>query len=156
MQKKLKLMAAAVLCFLLVLSIPGQIVHAKTESKKSVTLTLTEEKAHRTCSFSCKKGAKVKITVKVLSVSGKANDKKVYFAGVRSDEEGFEGPVFPDVKTNQFRKNKTFTSTQFVDYPCRSGIIYFSLPEGMEKMKIKVTFSSVEGKKVVKSLKKVD
>lgn len=98
-----------------------------------------------TCNFSFHTNSKVKITVKILSTSGKAKDEIVSFAGYGSDEEQCSGPVFPEVKTSKLKKNKTFSSTCLSNF--RSGMVYFILPEGMDKVKIKVTFSSVEGKK---------
>lgn len=156
MFKKLKMAVAMALCLTMILLMPVQTVQAKTVSKKSVTITLTKKNPIYTCDFGLKEEAEIKVQIKVLSASGKAKDKKMNFGVYEADGPGGGmGSLFYDLKTSKLKKDKTFTSMELAKYgPVGSGNVFFDLPEGMKKLKIKVTFSSADGKKVIESVKK--
>lgn len=152
MLKKLKLTAALLLCFSLVLSIPAQTVYAKTTSKKSVTFTLTDKRSY-SYELYLKKSAKVKVTVKILGASGKPTEDIVYWWGIYGTGET-DGELFHNVKASKFKKNKTLTSKELSKKSFNAAIFNFDIPEGMKKLKVKLTVSSVDGKKVIEYLGK--
>lgn len=152
MLKKLKSVVVMMLCFTMVFFLPVQTVQAKTVSKKSVTITLTEEKPLCTCSFKLKKAEELNVKLKVLSVSGKAEEQKVIFGEIMAYQ--LKDSLFYNLKTSKLKKNKTLTSNVMAMFPCEYGDIDFRLPTGMKKLKMKVTFYSPDGKAIIKSVKK--
>ncbi len=152
MLRKLKTVVIMMLCVILVLPLSTQTIQAKNVSKKSITVTLNENNPSKKYDFKFKKGAKVAVKVKVLSVSGKAEEKEICFAYIGTNEG--KGSLFYDLKTSKLKKNKSFTSNELVYYPCEWGDVTFELPKGIESMKLKVTFTSTDGKEMIKSVKK--
>lgn len=124
----------------------------KSTNKKSITISLDKNHPSEKYDFTFKKGAKVKVTVKVLDVSGTGNNKPICFAYIGTNEG--KGSLFYDLKTSNLKKNRSFVSKELVDCPCEWGYVEYELPKGLNKLKIKVTFSTVGGGKMIKSLKK--
>lgn len=119
---------------------------------KSITVSLDESNPSEKYELVLKEEAKVKVTVKVLDVSGTGNNKPIRFAYIGTNQG--QGSLFYDLKTSNLKKNKSFVSKELVNYPCEWGNVEFKLPKELESLKIKVTFSIVGGEKMIKSLKK--
>lgn len=120
---------------------------------KSIMVSLDKSNPSEKYEFVLTKEAQVKVTVKVLDVSGTGNDEPIRFASIGTNQG--QGSLFYDLETSDFKKNKSFVSEELVNYPCEWGNVEFKLPKELESLKIKVTFSIVGGEKLIKSMKKL-
>lgn len=130
----------------------SQEVQQKDESRKSITVSLDKSNPSEKYEFVLKKEAKVKVTVKVLDVSGTGDNEPIRFASIGTNQG--QGSLFYDLEMSDLKKNESFVSEELVNYPCEWGNVEFKLPKELKSLKIKVTFSIVGGEKLIKSLKK--
>ncbi len=161
MLKKFKNIAILIVFCLIVTTItPTTRVEAAVSSEKSLTTVLDNDNRYFSCEFKVKKGTRLKVAVKILNVSGKPDEKKFYWGTYSSNIA--KGSLFYDyneVKFLKFKKGKTLVSKEFEEddsfyYSLENGGVTFGLPNGIKRMKIKITISAVDGTKSVKSFKK--
>ncbi len=153
MAKKRKIASVLIALAVLVTMACPTVTQAASASKaKSMTVTLNEGNSYEMLEYVLKKKTKLKVTIKVLQAKGKAKEKKIYWPAYESDTS--KGSLFYDLKTKKLKKGATFTSKELIESPTKSGFIDFYLPEGMKSLKVKITISATNGKKVVKSFKR--
>lgn len=154
MFKKFKIII--LLCMLSFCFLSVNTVHAANTNKKSLTITINKKNPGYICSAYLIQKSNLKCDVKILSMSGKAANKKINW-GIYSTDTG-KGSLFYDMNLRKsLKKNKTLKSMSLSKSNTslfRTAKIMFQLPEGMNSMKIKITISTDDEKKTIKSFKK--
>ncbi len=157
MLKKLKsIIVIVVFCLILTAIAPVAKAQAASKEKSIVAVLDGKEKYY---AFKIKKGTKIRLTVKILNISGEPNGKVPAFGYCAANIE--KGSLFQDIKKSKFQKGNTFIYTDWETddyayaYGLERGYFEFNLPDGVKHMKIKMTISTVDGTKSIKSFKKI-
>lgn len=158
MRRKLKFSAVLMLCMFALGVLSVNTVYAANTNKKTLIATIGGENfsyPYR-CEFKLTKKTDLKTEIKILSLSGKGKNQKTYWGIYHTDRA--KGSLFYDLNPSTLKKNKTLKSLAFLreSSGIREGDIIFQLPEGIKKMKIKITISTKDGKKSIKSFKKMN
>lgn len=141
-------------CIIIVNALPLNVVHAANANKKSLTLTLERNNPlpYYQCKFKLSKTSKLNVRVKILDMSGKTGGNKINWAYY--DTNLGKGSLFCYRRASELRKNKTLKFKEFIEFAPRFGKVTFDLPAGVNKMKLKITISTADGKKNIKFFKK--
>lgn len=154
MSKKTIIKITGILFFALIISIvPVNTVHAANANKKSLTFTMNEENPIYECKFKLSKTSKLNVQIKILDMSGKAGNKKIYWAYY--DTNMGKGSLFEYRNASELKKKKTLKFKEFLNFPPRRGTVTFDLPGGVKEMKVKITISTANRKKSIKSFDKI-
>ena len=143
----------SVFCGILMVTKP---VEAKSVSKVSKVITLTQKKKEVTHNLSINRKENVIATIKFLKVKGKIPKKEneLYF-GYYTFVDG-KGSFFSpwtepeELKKSSFKKGKTLKSN---DYIYGTSEVTWTIPRGIKKLKVKVTYSTKSGKAGIISVK---
>lgn len=137
--------------------VPAQKTEAAGVSSKSFVITIKNSKNYISrfdFKFKISGKASAVTEVKILDVKGKANDSEdggiswVYF-----DTDMEKGSLFYNLKPKNFKKGAVLTSSE--DYPlCGNVNESFDLPDGIKKLKIKITFKTTDNSKSLTGIKK--
>lgn len=141
-----------------VLTIPEQ-AYAKKVSSCNKVITLTSKKKSTTHKLSISGKEKVFVKIKFLEVKGKSllptKHEDLFFGGYEcGDGMGsfFSKWSKPNkLKRNSFKKGKTLKSTD--DYITGKSTVEWSIPKGIKKLKVRVTYYTKSGKSRIKSIK---
>lgn len=162
----MRMIAKRILTLVLVLSIlcggtaifiPKQ-ASAKTMSKVTKVLNLTSKKSvsHK---LMISKNEKVRVKVKILSVTGKTSlsgEDLIWADSISSDGKG--GLIAwwskPPLKKSSFKKGKILTSDADSHLMGKAYVLW-DAPKGIKKLKIRVTYYTESGKAGIKSVSKV-
>lgn len=153
MLKKLKTKILFIVCCICIMNVlPVNTVQAANTNKKTLTFKIDEDNPIYDCKFKLSKTSKLNVQVKILNMSGKTGNKRIWWAYYQTNMG--KGSLFEYRKASELKKNKTLKFTEFLNFPPRYGHVTFDLPEGVKKMKIKITISTADRKKTIKSFKK--
>ena len=112
--------------------------------KKTVTISLDAKNQSKSLVYlMAEKSTEYIISIKVLSVTGKGSGTG-YWIPATSDTS--KGSLFYGFDYSKIRKNAVF-NVHDVD---TTGVLTFSMPQGIKKLKLRVTFTA--GKKLIKSV----
>lgn len=134
-----------VMCAILV--IPSVTVQAASKNgvaKKTVTITLDNNKPLKTYYIKAKKSSdETEISIKITKMKGKPEGKKINFL-CECLSEGGKGSLLYDFNTKNFKQGSTISAEEVL---YGDGKIYFDMPEGVESITYKVTFTNKKKQK---------
>ncbi|MCI8378459.1 MAG: hypothetical protein HFH72_08060 [Lachnospiraceae bacterium] len=147
--------AVIVMAMIIQLFMPVQKAEAAGVSSKSITMTLNRKRTYHSYWIQLSKKTFVSVDVKILQITGKAklDDNNEIVWGGYGCEDGI-GSYFYSLKPKDFVKGKMLRceDEEWVGVYEKGGVT-FALPNGVQKMKIRVTFKTKDGSKSLKSIK---
>lgn len=129
---------------------------AKSVSKITKVITETNKMYGAVHKLSIKKNEKVFTRIEILDVKGKVSSSRgLEFGHTTLNMDGlFDRNSSPSkLKKSSFKKGEILTSKK--NYLHGRVIIEWNLPDGIEKLKVKVTYYTKSGKAGIKSLKQI-
>lgn len=127
---------------------------AKSVSKITKVFTLTTQKKGISHILSMDRKEKVFTKMEFLEVKGKISEKFPSLGFYESYNMGwlFDDDTSPSkLDKKSFKKGKKFTSKK--DYLQGKSLVEWDIPNGIKKLKIKVTYYAKSGKACIRSLK---
>ena len=138
--------------------VPAQKTQAAGVSSKSFVITIKSSKNYiNRFKFKYKLSGKSSAVaeVKILDVKWKANSSDDEWGiswGYFEDDMG-KGSLFYNLKPKDFKKGSVLTSSNDITL-CGNGEAEIDLPDGIKKLKIKVTFKTTDNSKSITEIKK--
>jgi hypothetical protein len=147
--KQKTIMAVLILSLVVSTFMPVHKVEAAGVSSKSVVVTFDKKKSYHSFRIKLNKEVTALADIKILQVTGKANQKgKIYYGSVGC-VDGI-GSCFENLTSKDFKKGKVLHSDWGV---YKNGGVTFDLPRGIKKMKVKITFKTSDNSKSITLVK---
>lgn len=151
---RMKIVAILIMAIIVQMCVPPQKVDAAVVKSKSITVTFDEDNTYHSFRIKLSKETFAMAKIKILKVTGKAKKQgngKIYW-GAYSCEDGI-GSYFYSLKPKDFKKGKVLKSEDGV---WKDGGVTFSLPSGIKKLKVKITFFTQDNSKSIDMIKETD
>ncbi len=134
---------------------PARVTEAAVSSK-SFTVTLDKKTMGMLFKVKSKKTG-VLVDIKILKITGKAkassyNNGKILWVGYENLNFG-KGSLFEKLAPKDFKKGAVLTSEMSIDKGTTE--VDFYLPDGVKKMKLKITFRTEDKSKNIVKIKKI-
>ncbi len=142
---------ALVMGMIIQLTMPGKKAEAAGVKSQSITVTLDRKRTYHSYWVQLSKKTFVLVDVKILQVTGRAK---------KSDDDTWAGygcntgigSYFYSIQPEDFTKGKVLRCKD-IEGVYKKGGVTFHLPDGIKKMKIKITFKTKDGSNSLKLIK---